>query len=107
MYMPGRLRTASSPSRTWIAEASYLPSSTACPSLRGARPTAASATASAEGAPSALLSGLVSGSVSVLLVAGVLAGICSATSHPLHVCAHITKVDPGRGNDRGPGERVR
>src|SRR3954453_4157420 len=23
MYMPGRLRTASSPSRTWIAEASY------------------------------------------------------------------------------------
>src|SRR3954452_3143536 len=33
MYIPGRLRTASSPSRTWIALASYLPSSTAEPLL--------------------------------------------------------------------------
>src|SRR3954454_10023445 len=33
MYMPGRLRTASRPSRTWIALASYLPSSTAVPLL--------------------------------------------------------------------------
>src|SRR3982750_887604 len=33
MYMPGRLRTASRPSRTWIALASYLPSSTAEPEL--------------------------------------------------------------------------
>ena len=88
--MPGRLRTASSPSSTWIAEASYLPSSTACPSPIGASAAAASATTSGDRSVSGRESGpvSVSGVLAVLSDGGVLAGISSATSHPLQVCAH-------------------
>src|SRR4051794_29355251 len=84
MYMPGRLRTASSPSSTWIAEASYLPSSTAWPSPIGASAAAASATCAA----GMWVWGTSASVLSVLVAGGVLAGISSATSHPLQVCTH-------------------